>query len=155
VAMVSQYEYLLDKAVFLSAWVCSSQKTTEKYVKIAKYSCCTLKLDWLIRFQARYWHYTKQQEDFMAEYAKKITHVQYAAWFKYRIFLDDLANYPNVKIPMLAVCGKKEVKEMINSLNELGKRNPNCKTIILDKVNHDFPLRQSNLINPILLDFIK
>jgi pimeloyl-ACP methyl ester carboxylesterase len=155
VAMVSRYEYLFDKAVFLSAWVCSSQKTIEKYVKIAKYSCRTLKIDWLIRFQARYWHYTKQQEDFMAEYAKKITPEQYAAWFKYRIFLDDLPGYRNVKIPMLAVCGKKEVKEMINSISELGKRNPNCKTIILDKVNHDFPLRQSNLINPILLDFIK
>lgn len=155
VAMVSQYEYLFDKAVFLSAWVCSSEKSIRMYQKIARYSCCTLKLGWLIRLQSRYWHYTKKQEDFMVEYAKKITPEKYIAWFKYRIHLDELINYSNVKIPMLAVCGKKEVKEMINSIFELGRRNPNCKTIYLDKANHDFPLRKANILNPLLLDFIE
>ncbi|GFP76445.1 alpha/beta fold hydrolase [Clostridium fungisolvens] len=154
VAMVSQYEYLFDKAVFLSAWVCSTQKSIDKYVKISKYSSFTLKFSWLIRLQAKYWHYTKQQEDFMVEYSKKITPEQYTAWFKNRILLDDNTNYPNVNIPMLAVCGKKEIKEMKTSIEELGKRNPNCKTIFLDNANHDFPLRKADVINPILLDFI-
>lgn len=154
VALATQHEYLFDKAVFLSAWVCSSQKSIELYTKISRYSSFTLKYGWLIRLQARYWHYTKQQEDFMVEYSKKITQEQYIAWFKNRILLDDIAGYSNIKIPMLAVCGKKEIKEMIHSIEELGRRNPNCKTIFLDKANHDFPLRQAELINPILLDFI-
>jgi pimeloyl-ACP methyl ester carboxylesterase len=154
VAMASQYEYLFDKAVFLSAWVCATQKSIDRYVKIASYSSFTLKFGWLIRLQAKYWHYTKQQEDFMVEYSRKITPEQYSAWFKNRIFLEDQTNYSNIKIPMLAVCGKKEVKEMISSTEELGRRNPNCKTIFLDNANHDFPLRQADLINPILLDFI-
>lgn len=154
VAMVSQYEYLFDKAVFLSAWVCATQKSIDRYVKIARYSSFALKFGWLIRLQAKYWNYTKQQEDFMVEYSRKITPEQYAAWFKNRIFLEDQANYSSIKIPMLAVCGKKEVKEMISSTKELGRRNPNCKTIFLDNANHDFPLRQADLINPILLDFI-
>ena len=154
VALVSQYEYLFDKAVFLSAWVCATQKSIDRYVKIASYSSFTLKFGWLIRLQAKYWHYTKQQEDFMVEYSRKITPEQYSAWFKNRIFLEDQTNYSNIKIPMLAVCGKKEVKEMIISTEELGRRNPNCKTIFLGNANHDFPLRQADLINPILLDFI-
>jgi pimeloyl-ACP methyl ester carboxylesterase len=155
VAMASQYEALFDKAVFLSAWVCASEKSIKMYTRIAKYSCKMLKLRWLIKLQGKYWHYTKEQADFMAEYAKKITPEQYAAWFKNRIFLDDQVNYKNVSIPMLAICGSKEVKEMKNSLLELGKRNPNCRTMFLDKANHDFPLRQANQINPILLDFIE
>jgi pimeloyl-ACP methyl ester carboxylesterase len=154
VAMASQYEYLFDKAVFLSAWVCATQKSIDRYVKIASYSSFTLKFSWLIRLQAKYWHYTKQQEDFMVEYSRKITPEQYSAWFKNRIFLEDQTNYSNIKIPMLAVCGKKEVKEMISSTEELCRRNPNCKTIFLDNANHDFPLRHADLINPILLDFI-
>lgn len=154
VAMVSQYEDLFDKAVFLSAWVCASQKTIDKYVKIARYSSFTLKFSWLIRLQARYWHYTKQQEEFMVDYARKITPEQYIAWFKNRIFLDEQINYSNINIPMLAVCGKKEIKEMKHSIEELGRRNQNCKTIFLDNANHDFPLRRADLINPILLEFI-
>lgn len=43
VAMVSQYEYLFDKAVFLSPWVCATQKSIDKYVKIAGYSTFMLK----------------------------------------------------------------------------------------------------------------
>lgn len=155
VAMVSQYEYLFDKAAFLSAWVCATQKSIDKYIKIARYSSFTLKLGLLVRLQAKYWHYTKQQEDFMVEYSRKITPEQYMAWFKNRIYLDEYTNYSNINIPMLAVCGKKEVKEIIRSMEELGSRNPNCKTILLDNVNHDFPLRQANLINPILLSFIE
>ena len=90
----------------------------------------------------------------MVEYSKKITQGQYTAWFKNRIMLDENAGYSDIKIPMLAVCSKKEISEMIQSIEELGRRNPNCKTIFLDKVNHDFPLRKAELINPILLDFI-
>lgn len=55
---------------------------------------------------------------------------------------------------MLAICGTKEVNEMKKSLSELGKRNPYCQTLLLDKANHDFPLRQANRLNPILLNFI-
>jgi pimeloyl-ACP methyl ester carboxylesterase len=154
VAMVSQYEFLFDKAVFLSAWVCATQKSIDKYVKIARYSSFALKFGWLIRFQAKYWHYTKQQADFMVEYSRKITPEQYTAWFKKRILLDECINYSKINIPMLAVCGKKEVKEIIRSVEELGRRNSKCKTIFLDNVNHDFPLRQADILNPILIDFI-
>ncbi|MEQ8156507.1 MAG: alpha/beta hydrolase [Clostridiaceae bacterium] len=155
VALVTQYECLFDKAVFLSAWVCATEKSIKFYKKMAKYSCHMLKFRWLIRLQAKYWHYTKEQADFMAEYANKIAPEQYAAWFRYRIFLDELIDYSKVKIPMLAICGKKETKEMRNSISELGRRNPNCKTIFLEKANHDFPLRQAYRLNPILLDFIE
>ena len=155
VEMVSNYEYLFDKAVFLSAWVCATQKTIDTFAKLSKYTAFTLKYGWLIRFQARYWNYTKKQEDFMVAYSKKITKEQYTAWFKNRILLDENTNYVNVKIPMLAVCGKKEVKEMIHSIEELGRRNPQCKTMFLDKANHDFPLRQAGKINPILLEFLE
>jgi len=47
------------------------------------------------------------------------------------------------------------VKEMKNSTFELGKRNPNCKTFFLDQANHDFPLRQADRLNPILISFIE
>ncbi len=154
VALASRYEELFEKAIFLSAWVCATQKTIDTFAKLSKYTGFTLKYSWLIRFQARYWHYTKEQEEFMVSYTKKITTEQYTAWFTDRILLDENPEYAKISIPMLAICGKKEVKEMIHSIEELGKRNSNCKTIYLDKAKHDFPLRMSETLNPILLEFI-
>ena len=154
VALVSRYPEFFNKAVFLSAWICPSEKSIRMYTKIAKFSCMTLKFPALVRWQANYWHYSKEQADFMVEYSKRITPEQYAAWFRYRVKLDELPEYKDVNIPMLAVCGSKELAEMKTSISELGRRNPNCQTIILDSVMHDFPMRFPQKLNPILLDFL-
>ena len=154
VALVARHPECFSRAVFLSAWVCSSEKSIRLYTKLAKYTCATLKWSGLIRWQAKYWGYTPEQAEFMVDYSRRITPEQYLSWFSSRVHLDDLPQYGQVRIPMLAVCGSKEVAEMKNSLAELGKRNPACKTMLLEGVNHDFPLRAPDRINPILLDFL-
>ena len=153
VALVAKYPDFFSKAVFLSAWVCPSDRSVRLYTKIARYSCFTLKFAPLVRWQANYWHYTKEQADFMVEYSRKITPEQYAAWFSRRIRLDALPEYSSASLPILAVCGAKEVPEMKASLRELGRRNPNCRTLLLEKASHDYPLRMPGKLNPILLDF--
>lgn len=155
VALVSKYPDFFSKAIILSAWVCASEKSIQTYTKIARYSQFTLKIASLVRWQANYWHYTKEQAEFMVEYAKKITVEQYTAWFSHRVKLDELPEYNAIMLPVLAVCGTKEVAEMKKSILELGKRNPNCRTIMIEKANHDYPLRKPELLNPILLDFLK
>ena len=52
---------------------------------------------------------------------------------------------------MLAICGSKEVKDMQISLDLLSE-NPNCKTILLPKANHDFPMRNAEELNKILAE---
>ncbi len=47
---------------------------------------------------------------------------------------------------MLAICGSGEVKDMKLSLDMLGK-NTCCKTMILPRAGHDFPMRKSKLLN--------
>ena len=46
--------------------------------------------------------------------------------------------YLSIKVPMLAICGSGEVKDMKLSLDMLGK-NACCQTMILSKAGHDFP----------------
>lgn len=82
-------------------------------------------------------------------HTKKITHEQYAAWFKERIFLDEQPNYAKVKIPMLAVCGEKEFSEIKTSVVELGNRNQNCQTLFLKGGRHDQTrsVKPTNVLN--------
>ncbi len=155
VGLVSRYPELFSRAVFLSAWVCASDKSIRTYTRIARWSSTTLRMKFLLRWQARYWGYTPEQAAFLVEYASRITSEQYVAWFSRRIRLDELPGYASVSIPMLAVCGSKEVAEMRHSLVELGRRNPHCRTRVLDGLNHDFPLRAPDRINPILRAFLE
>ena len=52
---------------------------------------------------------------------------------------------------MYAICGSKEVKDMKISLNLLYE-NPHCKTMVLKKANHDFPMRNARELNKILVE---
>lgn len=108
---------------------------------------------WLVLLQGKYWHYTKEQANNMSEYSKQITPQVYRSFFANTLDLSKLSEYQAVTIPMLAICGSKEVKDMKASLKLLAQ-NPNCQTITLQGVNHDFPMRNARQLNPILKQFI-
>lgn len=154
VALVSRYPEFFEKGIFLSAWLFQSEKSLQFYTNISKKIYFVYKFPWLIKLQNKYWRYTKEQSDFMVEYSGKIKKEQVSAWFTNRIKLNELPEYENVQIPMLAVCGSKETKEIKHSLLELGKRNTYCKTMVLKGRTHAFPIRKSKQTNEIILDFL-
>ena len=154
VALVSQQAALFDRAVFLSPWVCPTEASIYRYEKLAGPSAWALQAGWLVRMQARYWGFTSEQADFMAAYSRKITRDQYAAWFVNPVRLSNLSGYPDAGIPMLAVCGSREIKEMKHSVTELSRLNPRCRTLILPSAGHDYPMRQPEILNQLLTDFL-
>lgn len=71
---------------------------------------------------------------------------------KYHLIVPHLPGAGKATMPMLAICGCKEVNDMKRSL-ELLSENPYCGTMILQKANHDFPMRNSEDLNKILDPF--
>lgn len=153
IMLVSRRPELFYFAVFLSAWVNPRPKTIHRYCSLAGLSAKMLHCKWLVRFQGKYWHYTTQQADTMAEYAKLITPQIYCSFFANTLDLSKISEYQAVKLPMMAVCGSREVEGMKTSLTLLAE-NPNCQTMILQKAGHDFPMRNSKELNSILEKFI-
>ena len=96
---------------------------------------------------------SKKQADNMAEYSKQITPLVYHSFFSNTLDLSKLPEYQAVTIPMLAICGSKEVRDMKTSLTLLAQ-NPNCQTMTLQGANHDFPMRNAKQLNPMLEKFI-
>ena len=90
---------------------------------------------------------------YMAEYSKQITPLVYHSFFSNTLDLSKLPEYQAVTIPMLAICGSKEVRDMKTSLTLLAQ-NPNCQTMTLQGANHDFPMRNAKQLNPMLEKFI-
>ena len=152
VMLVSERPELFSFAVFLSAWVNPKPGTVRQYCSLAGISAKMLHWGPLVRFQGRYWNYTEEQAKYMEEYSKKITPQVYRSFFANTLDLSKLPSYRNVCVPMAAICGSKEVKDMKTSLKLLAQ-NPHCKTMILPKANHDFPMRNAEELNIILKEF--
>lgn len=153
IMLVSKNPELFNFAVFLSAWVNPKPKTIRMYCSLAGLSAKMLHWRWLVQIQGKYWNYTKKQADNMTEYSKQITPQVYRSFFTNTLDLSRLSEYQAVTIPMLAICGSREVKDMKDSLKQL-VQNPNCRTITLQGVNHDFPMRNAMQLNSRLKQFI-
>lgn len=154
VKLVSEHEALFSRAVFLSAWLISSEKSVKSLSSLARMSYGAIKSAYLLRLQAKYWGMTPEQAEKLVAYSQKIKLNTYVGFYANRIYLKDLPGYASVKIPMLAMCAKGETAEMKQSLNALGEQNTNCLTVIFPQGSHDFVLRNYGLLNPMLLDFL-
>lgn len=153
VMLVSKRPKLFSFAIFLSAWVNPKPKTIRKYCMVAGVAIKMLHCKRLVMFQGKYWNYNAEQASYMAEYAKLITPQVYRSFFYNTLELSKLPEYQSVDIPMLGICGDKEIKDVRISLTLLAE-NPFCKTMMLQRANHDFPMRNANKLNPLIGKFI-
>ena len=154
VKLVSEHGSLFTRAVFLSPWVTSSEKSAKLYSSMARLTHRSVKNAKLLRMQANYWGYTAEQTEKLVAYSANIPLETYVSFFQKRIQLSELSGYPAVTIPMLAMCARGETAEMKASVRTLGEQNTNCLTVIFPKGSHDFVLRCSDLLNPLLMDFL-
>ncbi len=140
-------------AVFLSTWLNPKPQSIRRYCSFAKIAVKMLHTKWLVRLQGRYWNYSQEQSDYMADYSRRITPQIYKSFFTNTLDLRKIPTYSSIKLPMLAICGSKEQKDMKISLHMLGK-NTCCQTMILPKARHFFPMRNSKQLNAVLNDFL-
>lgn len=153
VRLVCKRPDLFTKAVFLSRLALRNENSIEMYAKISKMMAVMLKNRQLVTLQGKFWGFTRRQTERMAEYLQSITPAVYSSFFKNTLDICELPEYPDVKVPMLAVCGLNEVADMKKSLRLLSE-NKNCRCFILPKTNHDFPMRNPEKINPLLVNFL-
>ena len=145
---------LFSCGIFLSAWVNPREKTVAAYSRLATMSSAALEWGWLVRFQGRYWPFTPVQAQRMAAYSQNITPEVYCSFFTNTLDLARHPEYQDVCVPMLAICGSREVRDMRASLALLGE-NPHCETVLLPGCGHDFPMRRAAVLNPIIDGFLE
>ena len=103
IMLVSKQPELFNFAVFLSAWVNPNPKTVKMYCSLAGIAAKMLHIKWLVRFQGKYWNYTKEQVNYMADYSKFITPQVYQSFFAHTLDLRNVPAYLSIKVPMLAI----------------------------------------------------
>jgi len=141
--------------VFLSPWVCSTTKSSALYTKLfSPVVYWSTRCQWLLKWQVRQWNYSQEQTQFHLDYIRKTTRENCRNFYARRIRLDDYPGYEDIQFPMLAICGGREIGEIKKPVRELGRRNSNCKTMILPRSGHDFPQRKFKEINRVIEEFL-
>ena len=153
IMLVAKHPQYFSFAVLLSAWVNPKQNNIRMYTRFSKLATHMFRRSWLIHLQAKYWHYTKEQAETMAAYAKNITPEVFSSFFEYTLDLSTLPEYKNINIPMYAFIGRLEVKDMKTSLALLSE-NIHCSTKLLNG-SHDFPMRNAKQLNSLLLNILE
>lgn len=141
-------------AVILSAWINPTRKSIYKYTLFSTLTSNLLKWKWLVRLQGNYWNYSQDQINYLVNYSTKITAEVYSSFFTNTLKFSDLKNYSKLDLPILAICGGNELKDMKQSLDLLSI-NSNCKTMIIKNGNHNFPMKKYKELNSILNEFIE
>lgn len=152
VKLVSERQELFNFAVFLSAWVNPRPETVRLYCRFTRLMAVMIHWKWMVTLSCKSWNFTPEQTNRMIEYAKLITPQVYRSFFAETLDLAKLPAYQSVNIPMLAICGTKEVKDMKTSLGLLSE-NPSCATAMVEGANHYFPMCKAQELNSLLEEF--
>lgn len=124
------------------------------YTKLSPVVYWITKWQWLQKWQVRQWNCSQEQTQFHLDYIRKTTRENCQNILARRIRLDDYPGYEDIQLPMLAICGGREIGEIKESVLELGRRNSNCKTMILPRSGHEFPQRKFTEINRVIEEFL-
>lgn len=154
IPLVCKYEHLFNKTILVSPWVIKSEKTVKFYSRISALTYPMYKSKLLIKPQLKLFGLNKTQLTESISYFQAMKKENLLAFWTNGISIYDYPEFKNVQIPMLALSGKKEIPEMVKSVQYLGEINPNCKVEIWENYQHDIPFKNPEKFNKTIVDFL-
>ena len=76
------------------------------------------------------------------------------AWYNCITFESE-PDFAKVPIPIIALAGGKEPKEVMDSVKRMAEINPNCRCEIWDKAAHNIPPMFAKRFNQLILDTVQ
>lgn len=139
VRLVSEYEELFDSAIIVSPWLIKEerflpemeQENLKQLHSLHNRAICNL-----IGFMNGL--PSKARKEFVAQMQnvkeETIRNVVYNG-----ITIESTSSFAKVSVPVVALAGAKEQKEITDSVKEMARINPNCKYEIWEKAAHNIP----------------
>ncbi|MEG1636999.1 MAG: alpha/beta hydrolase [Cellulosilyticaceae bacterium] len=154
IPILCQAELYFERAILVSPWVCKSEQGIEDVIKIVKNQMSrAMKIEWFLKLQAKWIGMDKEQRTKFIAYCEQTTQENLIAMNIEGVNLEDYNEYRDLKIPILALAGAKESKEILTSIEILEKINKHCKSQVLNNYAHDIPYKQPQVFNQIIIDF--
>lgn len=88
------------------------------------------------------------------EFCQTVTMKSILASVDNGIILSDYPEYAELKIPMLALCGIKEMTDIRKSVRALVQQNQNCTYDMWDGAAHNIPVKYASRLNKVVEEFM-
>lgn len=137
--LVSEHEELFESAIIVSPWLIKEETSLSEAAQINQKQLKQLKNKFVGRFIALMNGLPpKACKEFVSQMQnvknETIHNVVYNG-----ITIDSVPRFAEIKIPVIALAGKKEQSEIRNSIRKMSEINENCRFEIWDKAGHNIP----------------
>jgi len=152
--LVAEYEELFEAAILVSPWLIKEEPFLSKIAELNKKQLKQLKNKFMCSFVGMMNGLpSEQRKEFVSQMQnvkeETIHNVVYNG-----ITIDSVPQFADVKIPVVALAGAKEQKEVHDSVKKMSEMNPVCKHEIWDKAGHNIPPLFADKFNELICSLI-
>lgn len=137
--LVSEYEELFEAAIIISPWLIKEEPFLSTIMELNIKQLNSLKNKFLCNITGMMNGLpSKQRKEFVAQMQnvkeETVRNIVYNG-----ITIETVPMFANVTIPVIALAGGKEQKEVQDSVRKMSEINSNCRCEIWDKAGHNIP----------------
>ncbi len=149
--LICGHAELFDGAVMVSPWLIKDVAEIEKLMKQQSDNEKNMRSGALSLSVGL----GKEERQEHKEYCKNVSMKSILAAVDNGITLDGSPQYPDVDMPMLAVCGMKDSVNIRKSTRMLSQKNPHCSYDMWDGAGHNIPYKFASRFNKTLDGFME
>lgn len=153
--IVSKRPDLFTAAIIISPWLIKEEPFLSKVLKMNQKQLNSFKNRKMCRFIGLMNGLNKEQRHTFVEQMQLVRTETIENIVYNGITLENEPDFSNVEIPILALAGEKEQKEVVDSVSRMAELNPNCKAEIWPKAAHNIPPLFAKQLNARVEEYIK
>ncbi|MBQ8281044.1 MAG: alpha/beta fold hydrolase [Lachnospiraceae bacterium] len=148
--LVAEYEELFESAIIVSPWLIKEEPYLSKILEVNLKQLKQLKNKFICSLIGMMNGLpTKQRKEFVLQMQnvkeETIRNIVYNG-----ITIESVPEFANVTIPVIALAGKKEQKEVHDGVRKMSEMSANCRYEIWDKAGHNIPPLYAKRFNELI-----
>ncbi|WBW98459.1 alpha/beta fold hydrolase [Oceanirhabdus sp. W0125-5] len=156
VALVSHYPELFNRAIISSPMIDKTDKIAYRKAKYVSLMHRIVKTKFVAKIFVKILSISdKKRAQFFMDYWCKISKKTWINYYTDRLTFEKCPEYKNINVPILYLCGTKEIKEIKETVSKLNALNPYSSVKYLDGVGHEHPIKKKEELQKNILCFFK
>lgn len=148
--LVSEHEELFGSAIIVSPWLIKEGPMLSTIMELNLKQLNSLKNKFLCNFTGMMNGLPpKQRKEFVVQMQnvkeETVRNIVYNG-----ITLESVPKFAEVSVPVIALAGGKEQKEVQDSVRKMSETNPNCRCEIWDRAGHNIPPMFAKRFNAVI-----
>ena len=152
--LVSEYEELFDSAILVSPWLIKEEPMLSKISELNIKQLKQLKNKCMCSFVGMMNGLPSEQRKQFVAQMKNVKEETVRNVVDNGITVDSVPAFSKVKIPVIALAGAKEQREVHDSVKRMSEMNENCRYEIWDKAGHNIPPLFAKRFNELICSLI-